>query len=135
MAHAIAHDLLSEPQVTELRLCDVRLEAAEALAKQLNDPRVKPMAVDVTDAAALQRALEGVRCTVGSTTYKHNAVLTRAAIAAGSHFCDLGGNVDVVQQQKAMSADAERAGVTVIPDCGLAPGLVNVLAYHWAQGF
>ncbi len=135
MAHAIAHDLLTHDDVTELWLADVRQDAAQSLAKTLDDPRVRTAALDVNDAAGLARLLQGARCTVGSTTYKHNLQLTKACIAAKSSFCDLGGNVGVVQAQKALSAEAEAAGVTVIPDCGLAPGMVNVLAYHWAQRF
>jgi lysine 6-dehydrogenase len=58
--------------------------------------------------------------------------LTRAAIATGTHFCDLGGNNKVVDRQIALDARARRAGVAVTPDCGLAPGMVSTLA---ADGF
>jgi lysine 6-dehydrogenase len=44
----------------------------------------------------------------------------------------LGGNNDVVHAELALSALARKAGVTVVPDCGLAPGMVSILA---ADGF
>jgi lysine 6-dehydrogenase len=60
--------------------------------------------------------------------YYLNRPMTEAAIAAGAHFCDLGGNTEIVQQQQRLKASAEARGVTVVPDCGLAPGMVNILA-------
>ena len=61
--------------------------------------------------------------------YRFNAELTEAAIAAGV-VRDLGGNTTVVRQQLAQHAAAEARGVSVVPDCGLAPGLANILAAH-----
>jgi len=83
----------------------------------------------------VRRLVAGAQCVIGATTYAHNPLLTEEAIAAGSHFCDLGGNVDVVAAQHRLGARAKKAGVTVIPDCGLAPGMANILAYHWASAF
>src|SRR6266566_1496521 len=41
---------------------------------------------------------------------------------------ELGGNTEIVFQQKKLDAEAKQRNVSVIPDCGLAPGMVNVLA-------
>jgi lysine 6-dehydrogenase len=54
--------------------------------------------------------------------------MSRAAIEAGCHFCDLGGNTEIVFQQKKLHEQAAARGVSIIPDCGLAPGMVNILA-------
>src|SRR5205823_3944153 len=56
-------------------------------------------------------------------------------IEAGTNFCDLGGNNAVVDAQLALDAEAKKAGVNVIPDCGLAPGMVAVLVAHGAERF
>jgi lysine 6-dehydrogenase len=40
---------------------------------------------------------------------------------------DLGGNNDVVAAQRTLSKQAEGAGVSIIPDCGLAPGMASIL--------
>jgi lysine 6-dehydrogenase len=60
--------------------------------------------------------------------YRFNTALTEAAIDAGAHFIDLGGNSSVVRAQLSMNERAASAGVAVIPDCGLAPGLSNIFA-------
>jgi len=64
---------------------------------------------------------------VSCVPYRFNFELSKAAIEAGVHMCDLGGNNDVVRKQLCLDAKARRVGVTIIPDCGLAPGMATVL--------
>jgi lysine 6-dehydrogenase len=44
--------------------------------------------------------------------------------------CDFGGNTGVVRSQLARDSDAKRAGVTIVPDCGMGPGLNVSLACY-----
>jgi lysine 6-dehydrogenase len=60
--------------------------------------------------------------------YYFNYPLAQLAVECGVHFTDLGGNTEIVLQQKGLDADAEAKGVSVVPDTGLAPGMVNVIA-------
>jgi lysine 6-dehydrogenase len=53
----------------------------------------------------------------------------------GTNFCDLGGNNSVVEDQLALDEKAKNAGINIVPDCGLAPGMVSVLAAHGANRF
>jgi lysine 6-dehydrogenase len=62
--------------------------------------------------------------------YYFNFDMARLAVEAGVHFCDLGGNTEIVFQQKELDADARRKKITIVPDCGLAPGMVNILAEY-----
>lgn len=84
--------------------------------------------LDAGDEDAVQAVLQDYDAAVSCVTYKYNPGLTKAAIAAKCHLVDLGGNNDAVKAQMAMDADAAAAGVIVVPDCGLAPGMVAVLA-------
>src|SRR5207245_2122224 len=59
----------------------------------------------------------------------------RAAVEARTNFCDLGGNNDVVAAELALHGEAEKQGLNIIPDCGLAPGMVAVLVAHGAARF
>jgi len=79
------------------------------------------------DVSALIR---GADVLLSAVPYRLNVGLTDAAIAARVSFCDLGGNTSVVRQQLSRHAAAVAAGVSVAPDCGLAPGLGNILAAH-----
>jgi lysine 6-dehydrogenase len=62
--------------------------------------------------------------------YFYNLGLTRAAIDAGSGMTDLGGNSQVVQEQLGLTEQARRAGVSIVPDCGLGPGMTTTLALY-----
>ena len=125
---ACAYDLLQQADVTEVRLADKSVEHLPAFLTPYIGHKLHPMALDVTDTAQVAKAMAGVKAVMCAVPYYFNLPMTEAAIAAGAHFSDLGGNTEIVFQQKALDARAAAAGVTVIPDCGLAPGMVNILA-------
>ena len=64
---------------------------------------------------------------LSAVPYFCNLGLAKAAIAAGCHFADLGGNNTVVKQEFALEAEAAAAGVAIAPDCGLSPGMASIL--------
>ena len=126
---ACAYDLLQNPAVTEVRLANL---AGATLPGFLNPyrggPRLQVVDLDARDHGAARRAMEGTRAVMCALPYYLNLEMTRVAIDAGVHFCDLGGNTEIVFKQKALDTEAKAKGVTVVPDCGLAPGMVNILA-------
>ncbi|OLS24504.1 MAG: Lysine 6-dehydrogenase [Candidatus Heimdallarchaeota archaeon LC_3] len=71
----------------------------------------------------------------GAIDYKFNVFLTNICIHSGSNFLDLGGNPDIVKDQRKLNKNAQQANITVIPDCGLAPGMANVIAAHGMNQF
>ena len=126
---ACAYDLLQNDAITEVRLADRIVDnLPKFLQPYIGGERLKLLTLDVKDAAAVKSAMEGVKSVMCALPYYFNKPMTEAAIAAGAHFCDLGGNTEIVQEQKTLNAAAAAKGVTVIPDCGLAPGMVNILA-------
>ena len=72
---------------------------------------------------------------VSAIPYYFNFPLAQLAVESGVHFADLGGNTDIVRQQKTLDAAAKAKGVSVVPDTGLAPGMVNVIAQHGIDQF
>ena len=126
---ACAYDLLQNPACTEVRLADKSVDHLPAfLQPYVGGERLKLITLDVKDPAAVAAAMQGVRSVMCAIPYYFNLPMTEAAIAAGAHFCDLGGNTEIVEHQKQLDGAAAAKGVTVIPDCGLAPGMVNILA-------
>lgn len=134
-AQAACFDLVQQKDLTEIVVADADLGRARALAQRWKDPRVQPLALDAGDEAAVEKALKGARAALSAVPYRFNAGLARAAVRAGCSFCDLGGNNDVVAQELGLDPKARAAGVTIVPDCGLAPGLVSVLAAHAVAAF
>ncbi|MBA4378939.1 MAG: hypothetical protein C0395_09870 [Gemmatimonas sp.] len=132
---AIAWDLLRHAAgVTGLTVVDRDRDALAALADWLDDPRLRTVAGDVTDPALLAPLLDEAAACTSAVNYWFNDDLTALAIAHRAHFVDLGGNNDVVAAQFAHDPQARAAGVTVVPDCGLAPGLAGLLGHHLATG-
>ncbi len=125
---ACAYDLLQQADVTEVRLADKSVDHLPEFLNPYVGGKLKTMALDVTDKAAVRTVMDGVTAVMCAVPYYFNMPMTEAAIEAGAHFSDLGGNTEIVFQQKTLEAKAKAAGVTVIPDCGLAPGMVNILA-------
>ncbi|MDQ3280347.1 MAG: saccharopine dehydrogenase NADP-binding domain-containing protein, partial [Acidobacteriota bacterium] len=132
MGLGAVHDLVAQHDVTEVTVADYDLGKAQAIARRF-DAKVTPAQIDCNDDAAVVALMRGHASAISCVNYWLNERLARAAIQAGTHFCDLGGNNDVVDAELALDAEARAAGVNVIPDCGLAPGMVAVLAAHGAQ--
>ena len=125
---ACAYDLLTQT-AHDVVLADVNTDQLpDFLQPFLDTPRLTLARVDANDRQAVRRTMEGVAATMSAFPYYFNLGMAVAAIDAGSHFCDLGGNTEIVVRQKEMHRRAEERGVSVIPDCGLAPGMVNILA-------
>ncbi|OGD74002.1 MAG: hypothetical protein A2Y64_06085 [Candidatus Coatesbacteria bacterium RBG_13_66_14] len=133
MGRSVAHDLLRNSGLEELRLADADETRLDALAGRLDDPRVRTERLDAADERAVARWIEGCDALVSAASYRLNLGLARAAISAKTHFTDMGGNSEVVARELALDDEAKRLGVTLIPDMGLAPGLVNVLTRRAAE--
>src|ERR687893_3089763 len=131
-AYDLAHNSAGVELVT---LADVDEGRARAVADTLRDGRVRAARVDVEDRARVVELMRGHDAALSCVTYFHNLQLARAAVEARTHFCDLGGNNAVVDSELALDEEARAAGVNVVPDCGLAPGMVSVLAAHGAARF
>ncbi len=136
MGRAAAWDLARQPGMERVTLADrdaAALEhAADELARllaQLDKPAaIATERVDLDNTAALPALLAPHDVALSSADYRFNETLTRAAIAAKTHLCDLGGNLFVVERQLALDETARQENVTIIPDCGLAPGMAGLLA-------
>jgi lysine 6-dehydrogenase len=136
MGLGAAYDLAHNSEGVELvTVADVDEGRARAVAETVRDGRVRAAQVDVEDQARVVELMRGHDAALSCVTYFHNLSLARAAVEARTHFCDLGGNNAVVDAELALDEEARAAGVNVVPDCGLAPGMVSVLAAHGAARF
>ncbi|MFN0156452.1 MAG: saccharopine dehydrogenase C-terminal domain-containing protein [Bacteroidota bacterium] len=134
MGSAAAFDLARTNPNDEVVIGDINLQRATQSAKMIG-PNVKPVRIDVNDLHAVSKLLEGAGAFVSAVSYSVNYQLSRAAIAAGVHMCDLGGNNDAVARQLQLDGQAKGKGITIIPNIGLAPGLINILAMTAAKEF
>src|SRR5215207_8698613 len=127
---ACAYDLLQNPEVREVRLADLRVDHLPDFLAPYSGERLIPTRLDVRDRDATTALLREADAVMSALPYYFNFDMAKLAVEAGTHYCDLGGNTDIVFQQKTLHRQAAANGVTVVPDCGLAPGMVNILAQH-----
>ena len=127
---ACAYDLLQDKEVREVRLADVHIGHLPEFLAPYSGPRLIPTTLDVRDHSAVLGAMRECDAVMSAIPYYFNLEMARLAVEAGVHFCDLGGNTQIVFKQMELDADARRKKVTIVPDCGLAPGMVNILAEH-----
>jgi lysine 6-dehydrogenase len=127
---ACAYDLLQNPEVTQVRLADLHFDHLPSFLAPYSGPRLLPTPLDVRDREAVLAVMRESDAVMSAIPYYFNLQLAECAVEAGVHFCDLGGNTEIVFQQKALAPKAIARGVTVIPDCGVAPGMVNILAEY-----
>lgn len=130
IGYAVVYDLLRNPSVTQVTIVDANQNRLDQLTKALQDQRLAAVRADISDYEELNYLMAGCDVMISCATYKFNYELAKEAIEAGIHFCDLGGNEDVVRKQFLLDEMAREKGVAIIPDCGLAPGLVSILAAH-----
>lgn len=133
MGRAIAYDLLAAPGVEKVTICDQSQEFVDSARTWLEKTRggyMKKLAtatLDARDRTTAQKFIQGHKVAISASSYELNEGLARACIAARASFVDLGGNNTVVGKELSLDAAAREAGVTIVPDCGLAPGMVALL--------
>ena len=125
---ACAYDLLQHPGVDRVTVADLKPDRIPALLRPLAGRRLALLKLDVQDGAALRAAMGGHDAVLNAAPYYFNLEVSKAAVDSGVHCADLGGNTEIVFQQRKLDAAARERGVSIIPDCGLAPGMVNILA-------
>jgi len=131
---AAAYDMARWGGADRVILADRNLEIAQGAADRVNSllgRRVaEPAEVDVGDLAAVEQLLAGVDACLSAAPYVHNLGITGAAIRAGTHLCDLGGNTDIAREQHTFDEAARAAGLSIIPNCGQVPGMGTSLAVY-----
>lgn len=133
MACAAVYDLLQDSKTVQVTVVDNSEEALRYIMSENNDARLimkKSSVENKNEIIPLMKMAKGV---LSAVPYTYNLQLSRWAIDSGCSYVDLGGNNNVVEQQFALSAKAAEKKVRLIPDCGLAPGMVSVVAARIAE--
>lgn len=125
---AAAFDLLNDDAVAEVVIADLDTGSMHACLRPHAGARLRLAQADASDETGVARLMEGMTGVLCALPYYFNLPMARLAVDAGVHFTDLGGNTSIVESQRGLDAQARERGVSILPDTGLAPGMVNVLA-------
>ncbi len=131
---ASAYDMARFGEAEQIILADIDLRVAQRAATRVNRLTQRKLAkaakVDVKDHNALVKLLKGANAVLSAVPYYFNVGIAKAAIEAKVNMCDLGGSTDIVFEQLKLDRRARKAGITIVPDCGLMPGMGNTLAVY-----
>ena len=114
---------------------DYAVTLADRSAAQLAAFRaagVSTRVMDVTNPVALSEALTGHYAVISAAPFHLTVAIAEGARAAGVHYLDLTEDVASTRKVKALSVGATSA---FIPQCGLAPGFISIVAADLASRF
>ena len=131
---AAAYDMARWGSAAEVRVADADPSVAAAACARVNSllgtEVANAVALDVRDRVRVRDFLEPVDAFLSAVPYVFNVEIARAAIDARAHMCDLGGHLGMARQQHEMGAAAQRAGISMVPNCGQVPGLGTTLMVY-----
>jgi lysine 6-dehydrogenase len=132
---AIACDLVQREEVTHVQLVDHKTSALNAVSERLDSSKLRTARADVRDTRRLAAVLAGSACVVSSVAPALHPKLARLALDVGAHFCDLGGDTRTFRKELDLADEAATRNRWVVPNCGFAPGFVNVLVMEGVESF
>lgn len=133
---AVARELCKlEDGLQQVQVCDMRSRALQQLHDKVEDSSLRTFQIDARDASVVGPILQSSDCVISCVPPELNPELAELCLDQGLNFCDLGGNDEVVKQQLALNDRAAEKSTWILPNCGLAPGLINILCLHGIDQF
>ncbi|MGE8006557.1 saccharopine dehydrogenase family protein [Lysinibacillus sp. NPDC093216] len=134
MGKEVARDLIKNSNVERVFLGDIDVKLAQNFVDSLNTDKIEVVELHAELDDSLMEVISKGNVVVNALFYSFNERVARAAIAAGVHSVDLGGHIGgVTEKILDLDEEAKAKGVTIIPDLGVAPGMVNILAGYGAS--
>ncbi len=134
MGKEAARDLALSSGVTKVVIADIELEKAEAVVQKLKSEKLSAASVNAKNDEELTTFIKDFDVIINALFYTFNEAVAKAAIKAGVSCCDLGGHIGhATDKVLSMHAEAVKNEVTLIPDLGVAPGMINILSGYGAS--
>src|SRR5690625_4046540 len=134
MGKEAARDLVLSEEVKEVGLADINLEEAQRVCQVLSSPKLSAYKVDATNEVELANFMEKFDVIINALYYSFNEIVAKIAVEVGVSAVDLGGHIGHITDKVLLLHDDARAkGVTIIPDLGVAPGMINILSGYGAS--
>ena len=127
MGRALAYDLYKYSKFESITITDNDKETLQSAKKSLNLSELDFQTLNVEKTNDVRKCFQEFDMAISAVPYKFNYELAKISIETKTHFLDLGGNNDIVKKERSLFDKARKKGVTLIHDCGLAPGLSSVI--------
>lgn len=100
----------------------------------MDSPKLTAHQVNASNKEELAAFMKQFDVVINALFYSFNETVAETAIEVGVNSIDLGGHIgNVTDNVLGLNDRAKEAGVTVIPDLGVAPGMINILSGHGAS--
>jgi lysine 6-dehydrogenase len=131
MGSAIARDLVRSKDVDEVAVYDIDWKQLNSLVRTEPSEKLSVKRHDVSRRSETVRILKNFDVGVGALPHGLSEYVIESTLQAGVNFVDLifGWRFE----QSRIHSTAKRKNITIIPACGLAPGLTNILAMGAAE--
>ena len=124
---AIAYDLAKFGNSKAIILADMSIDVAKKSSDRVNSllggSPTSYLELDIYDKDAIVNLLKDIDVVVSAVPYFHNLYLTDIAIETNTSMIDLGGHTDNVREQLSKNDEALKRNITILPDCGMGPGM------------
>ena len=128
---SVAYDILKNSEHNVI-MSDVNHEVLDQAMSKISSivttTNLCSEVADVKDSNAMLKLLENMDVMVSAVPYEFNLALTELAIKSKTSMVDLGGHTNIVRKQLSKNQEAISAGVTIVPDCGMGPGMNITMA-------
>jgi lysine 6-dehydrogenase len=131
MGSAIARDLARSSEVDEVEVYDIDQKQLKSLIKSEPSGKLSAKRHDVTHRSDTAKLLKGSDVGVGALPHGLSEYAIESALRAGVSFVDLIFGWRFTRGK--VHHAAKKKGITIVPACGLAPGLTNILAMQAAE--
>ena len=134
MGKEVARDLVKSAEVEQVILADVVLAKAEQFKAELGSNKMEAVQLNAESDDELRAVIGRGDVVVNALFYAFNEKVAQAAIDMKVHAVDLGGHIGgVTEKVMQLNEQAQTAGVTSVPDLGVAPGMINILTGYGAS--
>ncbi|MEA2553642.1 MAG: hypothetical protein QOJ65_1818 [Fimbriimonadaceae bacterium] len=132
-----AYDLAKFADPEAILMGDLTVEQAQKNADRVNALVGRKICevrqVDALDPESLHKFLEPADVVLSCVPYWMHPRVAAVAVRAKTSMVDMGGDTNVTWETLKVDDVAKQEGVTIVPDTGLAPGLVNNLGSYFLE--
>lgn len=134
MGRYAAADLVQNESVKQVYLADLHTDRAEIVKQQIGSDKLEVLHLDANDEESLRAVISKADVVINALFYTFNVKVAEIAVECGVHSVDLGGHIGgATDSVLELHEKAMEKGVTLIPDLGVAPGMINILTGHGAE--
>ncbi|MFD1850437.1 saccharopine dehydrogenase family protein [Oceanobacillus bengalensis] len=134
MGKEAARDLIASKAVTAVGLADIDFNRAQNICSGFKSSKITAHRVNAHNINELEAFIKQYDVIINALFYSFNEIVAKTAIKVGVSSIDLGGHIGhITDKVLALYDDAKSANVTIIPDLGVAPGMINILSGYGAS--